>query len=185
MKSILNTALMLRELGFAVHWLLPKSKAPASKGWATAPIATIADLEKSYRNGYNVGFRPGKYSVVDGCEIIVLDVDIRGGTAYAQAAYDIANEWLDGKFDPTVQTGSIIGRHQYLKAPIGQSPNKAATTIETSNVWVRDGVECAPKTDGGKPAFVVEVLSTGKNVVLPPSIHPDTKMPYTWLHKDI
>lgn len=127
MKSILETGLMLSEIGFAVHWLLPKSKAPASKGWATAPIATIADLEKSYRNGYNVGFRPGKYSVVDGCEIVVLDVDIRGGPAFAEAAYDAANAVLDGEFDPHVKTGSIIGRHQYLKVPIGQSPMRAAS----------------------------------------------------------
>lgn len=184
MKTILESALMLREMGFAVHWLRPKSKIPASKGWADAPVATIAKLETSYRQGYNVGFRPGKYSVVDGYEIVVVDVDIRGGTAYDQAAYDAANAALDGKFDPHVQTGSIIGRHQYLKVPIGQSPDKAATTVATSDIWVRDGVECEPRASGGKPAFVVEVLSTGKNVVLPPSIHPDTKMPYVWLHKD-
>lgn len=185
MKSILETALMLREIGFAVHWNRRHSKAPAANGWAKAPVASIAELEKSYRQGYNLGFRPGKYSVVDGYEIIVLDVDIRGGPEYSQAAYDAANALLDGKFDPHVQTGSIIGRHQYLKVPIGQSPGKAATTVVESNVWVRDGVECPPRTKGGMPAFVVEILSTGKNVVLPPSIHPDTKMPYTWLHKDI
>ena len=30
----------------------------------------------------------------------------------------------------------------------------------------------------------VEILSTGRQTVLPPSIHPDTKLPYQWITKD-
>jgi hypothetical protein len=183
MNSILQTALMLREKGFAIHWLQPKSKVPLDNGWASAPVASLASLETTYRDGYNVGFRPGKWSVVEGAEIIVLDIDIRGGKAFAEEAYAVATGVLGGNFDPQVKSGSGVGRHQYLRVPKGDSPEKAATTLRQSDIWIRDGLPCSPGTKDAKPAYVIEVLSTGKNVVLPPSIHPDTGKPYEWLVK--
>ena len=185
MKTTLETALALREMGFAVHWLVPKEKRPVEAGWAEAPIKSISDLEATYCVGYNVGFRPGKWSVVEGKEVVVLDVDIRGGKAFAEEAYAVADSVLGGAFDPQVKSGSGWGRHQYLGMPIGTSPEMAATTLRESDVWILDGKVCNPNTKGARPAYVVEVLSTGKNCVLPPSIHPDSGKPYEWLHKEI
>lgn len=181
MSPTLKTALALREMGFAIHWLVPREKRPIDAGWAAAPIASLATLESSFRDGYNVGFRPGKWSVVDNHEVIVLDIDIRGGKAFAEEAYAVAATVLGGQFDPQVKSGSGVGRHQYLRTAKGTSPDKAATTLRQSDIWMRDGQVCSPGTKGGKPAYVIEVLSTGKNVVLPPSIHPDTNKPYEWL----
>lgn len=181
MNPTLKTALALREMGFAIHWLVPRAKRPIDAGWAAAPVASLATLEASFRDGYNVGFRPGKWSVVDGHEIIVLDIDIRGGKSFAEEAYAVAATVLGGQYDPQVKSGSGVGRHQYLRTPIGTSPDKAATTLRQSDIWVREGQVCSPGTKEAKPAYVVEVLSTGKNVVLPPSIHPDTNKPYEWL----
>ncbi len=184
MNKTLRTACMLRERGFAVHWLRGKSKAPVDTGWATAPIQTTAQLERTYRDGYNVGFRPGKWSVVDGHEIVVIDVDIRGGEAYAEEAYSVANSTLGGAFDPQVQTGSGFGRHQFVRTKPGTSPEVAATTLRQSDIWVLNGEICAPGFKGARPAYVVELLSTGKNVVLPPSIHPDTGKAYVGLDQE-
>jgi len=181
MNDILKTALTLREMGFAVHWLAPKEKRPVEPGWANAPVKTTKELTMSYQNGYNVGFRPGKWSVVDGHEIIVVDIDVRGGERYAQEAYSVAATVLGGEFQPHVKSGSGVGRHQYVRVPRGQSPAKAATTLRQSDIWIRDGAVCSPGTTDSKPAYVIEVLSTGKNVVLPPSIHPDSGKPYLWL----
>ena len=181
MNSTLKSALAMREMGFAIHWLLPKTKAPVDNGWPQAPVASIAQLEATYRPGYNVGFRPGKWSVVDGYEIVVLDIDIRGGEFYAGEAYAVADTILGGKYDPHVRTGSGVGRHQYLRIPKGTSPDKAATTLRQSDIWIRDGRPCAPRTKEARPAFLIELLSTRKNVALPPSIHPDTGKPYEWL----
>jgi hypothetical protein len=183
MNPTLKTALALREMGFAIHWLRRKEKIPLDAGWSEAPVASLATLESSFREGYNVGFRPGKWSVVDGHEIIVLDIDIRGGKPFAEEAYAVATTVLGGSFDPQVKTGSVVGRHQYLRTPKGTSPDKAATTLRQSDVWLRDGQICSPGTKEGKPAYLIEVLSTGKNVVLPPSIHPDTGRPYEFLTK--
>ena len=184
-NDVLKTALALREMGFAIHWLVPGEKRPIAAGWADAPISSVAELEKSYRNGYNVGFRPGKYSVVEGKEVIVLDIDVRGGEPFAKEAYAVAASVLGGAYNPQVQSGSGWGQHQYLLVPKGKSPACAATTLRESDIWILDGKVCCPQTKGGRPAYVVEVLSTGKNCVLPPSIHPDTGKPYQWLHKEI
>ena len=185
MNTTLKAALALREMGFAVHWLVPKTKRPIEAGWAEAPIKSASDLEATYRDGYNVGFRPGKWSVVEGKEVVVLDIDIRGGKAFAEEAYAVADSVLAGAFDPQVKSGSGWGRHQYLVMPIGTSPEMAATTLRESDVWILDGKVCNPNTKAARPAYVVEVLSTGKNCVLPPSIHPDSGKPYEWLHKEI
>ena len=178
MTEMLQEALRLRKLGFAIHWLIPGEKRPVESGWADARIKSAEDLKKSYRPGYNVGFRPGKWSVVKGREICVLDIDIRGGAAFAEEAYCAAAAMLgDKSFD--VVSGSGVGRHRYLAFPIGASPQSAATTLRQSDVYIdRDGKLCSPGAEGARPAWLIELLSTGKNVVLPPSIHPDTQQPY-------
>jgi hypothetical protein len=185
MSDILKTALGLREMGFAIHWLVPREKRPVELGWTDAPVMTIAQLEQSYTAGYNVGFRPGKWSVVNGKEVVVIDIDIRGGEAFAEEAYAVAKSVLDGAFDPQVKSGSGWGRHQYQLIPKGNSPACAATTLRESDIWILDGKVCSPNTKGARPAYVIELLSTGKNCVLPPSIHPDSGKPYEWLHKEI
>jgi len=182
-NETLKTAGRLREMGFAVHWLRGRSKAPVDTGWATAPVQSIAQLERTYRADYNVGFRPGRWSVVDGHEVVVIDVDIRGGEKYAAEAYSAATSVLDGEFKPQVQTGSGCGRHQYVRMQLGTAPDKAATTLRQSDIWILDGKVCASGHKEARPAWVVELLSTGKNVVLPPSIHPDTGKPYNWMCK--
>lgn len=179
--DVLQEALMMRRMGFAVHWLAPVSKAPIATDWSTAPCMDEATLTRTYRTGLNLGFRPGKFSVVGAREVCVLDIDIRGGVVFAEEAYAAAKSMLDGRFACHVISGSQVGRHQYLAFPIGASPSKAATTLREADVWVLPGgVFCAPRTEGARPAWQIELLSTGKNVVLPPNIHPDTRKPYTW-----
>lgn len=179
---MLETAVRLRELGFAVHWLQPTTKVPISTGWSEAPVMTEADLRAAYRPGLNAGFRAGKWSVVGGGEICVLDVDVRGGPQFEQEAHAAARVLLGKHYAPTVRTGSGFGLHQYLRFPLGRSPSSAATLVRQADVWVGGaGQICAPMTAGARPAWQIELLSTGKNVVLPPSIHPDTHQPYVWL----
>lgn len=178
MADLLKEAVRLRELGFAIHWLVPGEKRPIEAGWADAPVMTPDALRQSYRPGYNVGFRPGKWSIVDGREICVLDVDVRGGPAFADEAYSAAAAMLgSGQFD--VISGSGVGRHRFIGFPLGTSPPSAATTLRQSDVSVdRDGRLCPAGEKEARPAWLIELLSTGKNVVLPPSIHPDTGAPY-------
>lgn len=181
MADMLKEAVRLRKLGFAIHWLVPGEKRPISNGWADAPVMPVEELKKSYRVGYNVGFRPGKWSVVNDREICVLDVDVRGGPTFAEEAYCAAAAMLGSKeFD--VISGSGVGRHRFLAFPLGGSPASAATTLRQSDVSIDpDGKLCPAGLQGARPAWLIELLSTGKNVVLPPSIHPDTRQPYTFI----
>lgn len=181
MTETLKEALRLHKLGFAIHWLVPGEKRPVETGWAEAPVMTADQLKKSYRANYNVGFRPGKWSVVNGSEICVLDVDVRGGPAFAAEAYCAAAAMLGSKeFD--VISGSGVGRHRYLAFPLGGSPASAATTLRQSDISIDpEGKICQAGIKGARPAWLIELLSTGKNVVLPPSIHPETRRPYQFI----
>lgn len=180
MDKTITEAIRLCEMGFAIHWLWPRTKIPVDGDWARAPVKSTEQLTASYRPGYNMGFRPGKWSVVGGKEICVLDVDIRGGIDCVDEAYAAMATLVD-RAQPTVQTGSIIGRHVYFGFPIGTSPPIAATTLIKSRTWVLpDFTVCAEGAPDSKPAWLIELLSTGKNCVMPPSIHPDTHAPYVW-----
>ena len=170
MKGIFDEAIRLRGLGLAVHWLHPRSKKPILEGWTTAPVLSVDELRMSYRDGYNVGFRPGVHSLISGKAVLVLDIDVRGGPEYAPEAYAAAATLAPG-YPFTALSGSGVGRHIYVLCPIGLVPPSAATTIR----------KCDVQIGPGKPAWMIEVLSTGKNVVLPPSIHPDTGKPYQWV----
>jgi hypothetical protein len=180
MDVTLKEALALREAGFAVHWLRPGSKAPIKANWTEMPFPTEEELIQDYRPGCNLGFRPGKVSVVGGYEICVLDIDIRGGEQFADEAYAAANSVMEGEFEPNVISGSGVGRHQYLQFPVGESPDKAATTLRESDIWILEMRIVPTGTQGARPAWQVELLSTGKQVVMPPSTHPDTGKAYKW-----
>lgn len=182
MDETLRTALDMREIGFAVHVLRPRSKIPFTEGWAKAPVLSAGELTRSYRVGCNIGFRPGRWSVVEGHEIIVLDVDVKGDSEDAEGAYTAASQLAGKPIEYSVKSGSKFGMHLYLRTPVGSSPDCAATTLAQSRTWVSaDGQRHTSRAPGCKPAWTVELLSTGKNVVAPPSIHPDTGKPYLWL----
>jgi Bifunctional DNA primase/polymerase, N-terminal/Protein of unknown function (DUF3987) len=180
--NVLDAAIELCASGFAVHWVRPRSKAPVEAGWSTATVPTANELTASYRTGNNVGFRAGTWSTVDGSAICVLDVDVRGGAKYQNEALAAAEAVYGGPIEYDVVSGSGHGRHKYLRFPPGQVPNKAAMALMTSEVYVLpSGTVCKKSDKGAKPAWMVELLSTGKNVVAPPSIHPDTGKPYVAL----
>jgi hypothetical protein len=75
--SILDDACLLAEQGVAVLWLRPRSKAPLADQWASAPIATLADLRLSWRAGLSLGIRPGEFSNAGALFLYAIDLDIR------------------------------------------------------------------------------------------------------------
>lgn len=183
MSDMLTSALQYRDRGFAVHWLRPQSKAPISAKWSTASVATAAELSATYRSGFNVGFRAGTPSTIDGKVLCVLDIDVRGGAAYQQEALEAADKLFGEAIKYDLISGSQVGRHKYLLFPVGRAPTKAATTLVQSSVFVDPtGAPCAPGAKHAKRAWLVEILSSGKNVVLPPSVHDITGKQYVALH---
>ena len=179
--SIRGTALRLCKLGFAVHWLRLRSKAPVEAGWPDLPVKTAEELMRTHQPAFNLGFRAGAPSIVDGLALVVLDVDIKHPD-FAEEAYAAAKSLMGGNFRPTVISGSGVGRHQFLRVPLEKAPNKAALTLRSADVAVLNDEPRIVRlgTPKSKPVWTIELLSTGKNVVLPPSIRPDTGRQYEW-----
>ena len=150
--------------GFACHWL--KGKAPYQKEWSTLPVMTFHELKRSYQLGDNLGIRTGHWSQLEqNCGLVVLDIDLRDPLA-TDACYE-AVEGLVGHRSLNVASGRGLGGHIYMKCPSEKLPGKAATTVAEGQGWK------------------LELLSTGKNLVVPPSVHPDTGEKYKWVRGEV
>ncbi|WP_305568845.1 VapE domain-containing protein [Tabrizicola sp.] len=149
-------------IGAALHWLHPRQKRPIADGWSTAPKATRADLERQYIEGANIGIRLGEPSRTPAGYLHVLDLDIDRPEA-TDAAWAAARRLAPNLYQlPEVISGSGAGRHFYFFNP---------TPLRSAKLAKGEG-------------WQIELLGTGKQGVLPPSIHPDTGQPYRW-HRPI
>jgi hypothetical protein len=145
-------------MGAALHWLQPGQKRPIAEGWSTAPRATRADLERQHIPGANIGIRLGEPSKTPAGYLHLIDLDIRKPEAEADAWAAVRR--LVPTLDqlPMVISGSGTGRHFYFWSE---------TPLRSEKLAKGEGWE-------------VELFGTGKQAVLPPSIHPDTGKPYRW-----
>lgn len=191
--SLLSEARRLWEKGFAILWLHPKSKRPVETGWTTGPRKEWDELERTYRPGYNVGTRLGKPSRLGGNFLAVIDVDIRTTDRETiKKAIRRAKELFEGHACPMVRSGRGNGsRHYYYRT---STPFKAGDIAESTDLVrchmpskrpsrselekltpkeIKDGIRFAK-------AWAISLYSEGRQVVLPPSIHPDSLKPYEW-----
>lgn len=163
--------------GLAVHWLYARSKRPIGERWQDAPVPTLDDLTASWRDGNNVGVRLGEPSRVDGGYLHAFDVDVRDDSLVDEA-WDALAELLpiDPDTLPSVVSGSGgASRHLYFisdkpfysrKLLVSEGKHRRFDRAAGREVWSYD--------------WEIELFGTGKQVALPPSIHPDTLKPYTW-----
>ena len=167
----------LVELGAALHWLHPESKRPIGDNWSEKPRADFERLARTYQPGNNVGIRLGEPSLTPAGNFMVLDLDIRDESK-ADVARAKLLELCPNAFDlPTVQSGSGgSSRHYYFVAPSPLRSRKLAKSEGFTMVWSEEKQREVKKHD-----WEIDLLGTGKQVVLPPSVHPDTKLPYRWL----
>lgn len=183
----------LHDAGFALHWLKPRSKMPLNSGWTTGPRLDWQDFLSQYEPGLNVGVRLGLPSVVAGGYLHVIDVDVKSTDTKAQAAAEKALEenfpWLDSL---TVFSGRGGGsRHVYFLSKTPTVRMKKIVSDESCKVFMpsvqpsaREAKELTKeelkKGLRIRPAWEIDVLTTGRQVVLPPSVHPDSGKAYTW-----
>lgn len=168
----------LVDAGFALHWLRPRSKKPIGNDWSNKPVPSVADLEKSYVQGNNVGVRLGKWSRVGGLYLHIIDVDIRVGDLKAQAFEKLTSMLPELNLDtaPVVISGSGgESRHFYLLSDKPFPPRKFAHSTSFQMVWDSDRGKDVKKWD-----WELHLLGTGSQAVIPPSIHPETGNPYHW-----
>ena len=173
---MLKEAIRLAEAGFSVIWLKNRSKAPVGKDWTELPTMSADELDDTYVPGRNIGVRLGEPSRIEGFYLQVIDMDVRD-PEYADIAREKLAELLklsdtdDIRDFPTVISGSGgESRHFYM---LSERPYRS------KKLWHSDR-----KIEGadGKMHWCaeIELFGTGKQVALPPSIHPDTGKPYRW-----
>jgi predicted P-loop ATPase len=177
LEEILDSCQPLVEAGAALHWLRPKAKAPIEDEWSTAPIYDLATLKRKHAENQNIGIRLGQFSKTPAGFIHVIDVDIRD-SKQADDAWEAVRSILGLKVEelPVVVSGSGgESRHVYILTEKPLKSRKIAKSEGFSHVFDPKLGREVKKFD-----WEIDFFGTGKQVVIPPSIHPDTGQPYRW-----
>lgn len=165
--------------GVTFHWLRPNSKAPIASKWSEAPAETLADLEKSHVANANVGVRLGELSKVSAGYLYLIDLDIRDESKKDECLAALRSMWPDYDRFPTVISGSGgESRHIYLVSDGLFRSKKLARSPGFQMVWNDTKGREVKQHD-----WEIEFFGTGKQAVVPPSIHPDTGRAYEWLRE--
>lgn len=156
--NTLKEARRLYECGFAILILHPKSKRPIASGWTTGERASWDEIKSSFKEGCNIGVRTGLASKIGENYLACIDVDVKD-PAFKDRALECLGTLIDDCVCPEVSSGSGNGsRHLYC---VTKKPFKMLT-IEKHEGWE------------------ICVYSSGRQMVLPPSTHPNGKL-YKWV----
>lgn len=162
--------------GWSIHWLHPRTKRPIGDEWQNAPVRTLDALQATYSAGNNVGVRLGEPSKVEGGYLHVIDVDIRNAELAEEANARLRELFPDIDSFPSVISGSGgASRHYYF---ITDKPFQSRKLASSEGKFRR--FDTARNKDVWSNDWEIELFGTGKQVVIPPSIHPDTDKPYIW-----
>ena len=175
-RVMLDAARGLIGVGLALHWLRRRQKAPIAADWSTAPVHTLPSLEAAYQSGANLGIRLGAPSRTPAGYLQLIDLDIRRPECTDEAWSALLALWPEARCAPSVISGSGgESRHFYGVAEVPLSSRKLARS---------DGFELVYDPQKGREVkkrdWEIELFGTGKQAVLPPSIHPETGLPYVW-----
>lgn len=167
----------LVENGFALHWLHNRAKRPIGNDWSEKPVLTMAELQRTYRDGNNVGVRLGQPSKVADHYLQVIDLDIRKPEKVDEAMAALSKLFPKAESWPRVKSGSGgASRHFYFLCDKPFASKKLAHSRDFFEVFDPEKQRNVKHWE-----WEIELFGTGKQVVLPPSIHPDTGEPYEWL----
>lgn len=164
------------EAGFAIHRLKVRSKRPVLENWSTAPVATMEKLERFFVPGENVGVRLGEPSKTESGFVHLIDLDIRD-PEQAEHAWKVLRHLLPSVDTlPRVKSGSGgHSRHFYFFCDKPFNSRKLARSEGFTMVHDASKGREVKKFD-----WEIELFGTGKQAVVPPSIHPDTGLAYEW-----
>ncbi len=152
----------LYDMGLSIHYLHPKSKRPIGNDWSKGPKKDWAELENSFEPSYNLGVRLGEPSFIkDRGYLACIDVDVKSPAGKKPALAKL-NEMVVSQMShmfPTVKSGRGGGScHLYCVT----DHHFKMITVAKEKDWE------------------ICIYSSGRQMVLPPSTHPDTGFKYVW-----
>lgn len=181
--------------GYAVHFLLPKSKRPVLSNWTTGPRHSWESLKQNYVKGYNLGVRLGEASSFsDGSFLGVIDCDVK--SSLPEHLIEMESKLLS--LGISIQGLGVLSgrgngsRHIYVRTKELLSTAKLAVSDKTVKVPMPSvkpskrelrSLTLAEIKEGLRlrPAWEISFLGNGAQVVVPPSIHPDSGNQYQWV----
>lgn len=183
----------LHALGFAIHWLKPNSKMPLESKWTTGPRKTLEQLRAQYKGELNMGVRLGTPSKVGSHFLAVIDCDVKSTKPkHFEEMAGKVREIFGELLSPIVLSGRGNGsQHIYIKTEQPARSRRLAQSGEKVKVKMpsvppsKHELATLSKEDiaGGwrlRAAWEISIMGDGAQVVLPPSIHPDSGRAYTW-----
>ena len=191
----LAEAKRLHKIGFGIHWLRPRSKVPVKGGWTDSKRDSIETLNKEYQSGYNIGSKLGKPSKTERGYLAILDVDVKGTEERFRKE---AEKWVNENFpnllssSPVTRSGRGNGsRHIWFLVPKPVDSRALYSSPEIVEVMMPSSKPTKlmieqlgqKKCDKGwrlRPAWEIDFMCEGRQVALPPSIHPDSGKEYRW-----
>lgn len=198
MSAVIKEAERLHKLGFAILWIKPKSKAPVKSKWTTGPREEWSSLRDSYRQGFNVGVRLGSPSKIAGKYLAVIDIDVKSTDVKHRAEAEAAvAELFPNLPKDVIQVMSGRGNgssHIYVVTEKPASPIKKRVSNEKVKVYMPSADANASQREvlseedinegiRLRPAWEIAVMGEGQQVLLPPSLHPDSGREYIWAKK--
>lgn len=192
----LAEAKRLHKMGFAIHWLKPNSKMPLESGWTSGPRKDWKELIRSFQARFNIGVRLGEASKIGSHYLCVIDVDVKSTVPHHREEAEEALEKLlsiggVSKL-PVVESGRGGGsKHLYCKTDepfktfnFAESDKLVLVKMPSKSPSKKEIEELTEKQikDGWRlsRAWEISLYSEGRQVVLPPSIHPDSGKEYKW-----
>lgn len=189
--EILKEARRLYNMGLGVHWIRPNSKAPVKAGWTEPKRDQWPEIESDYHSGYGLGVKLGAASKTAKGYLANIDIDLKSQDEkhQIQALQYVRKTFPEILKAPTVQTGYGLRLFVCTKEPLPsrkltKSNDTVIVHMPTADISAQQR-KLLPESElqkgmRARPAWEVEFMSAGRQVVLPPSIHPDTQKPYIW-----
>ena len=152
--SLISIAQALHEKGFIPIQVQLGQKAAKQPGWQVM-LPNAESLARDFARPSNLGVRCGD-EMPDGTRLLAIDVDVDDGPLIRCIEQAIAEPNTPVKRGKKGATYFIRGNYEQRSTKIKLNRN-------------------------GKAIPAIDILGLGSQSVLPPSIHPDTNLPYRYI----
>ncbi|WP_165820418.1 bifunctional DNA primase/polymerase [Microvirga sp. KLBC 81] len=159
-------------MGGSIILLHKCSKRPIGERWTEAPRLSLEELKARYTGKENFGVRTGQPSEIDGLFWHTVDMDIRK-SKYRRKAFTKFETLFEGHNVwswPRVKSGSDgESRHFHFLTDKPFASRRLAASEGTFE-----------DEHGRHNYWEIDLVGNGRQVVIPPSIHPISRKAYKW-----